>query len=58
MKQIFFRVKGERKLCLGLEKLMFVIFDFEIESKRLREGGCGSVALQSKELGGNCCCNS
>lgn len=30
---ILFWSKGERKLCLGLEKLMFVNFDFETESK-------------------------
>jgi len=28
-----FGSKRERKLCLRLEKLMFVILDFEIESK-------------------------
>jgi hypothetical protein len=30
---IFFGSKGKRKLCLRLEILMFVILDFEIESK-------------------------
>jgi hypothetical protein len=32
MKQFFWR-KGKRNFCLGLEKLMFVIFYFETESK-------------------------
>jgi hypothetical protein len=37
----FFWSKGERKLCFGLEKLMFVIFDFETKSKDQGKEGVG-----------------